>query len=68
MQKMSAQMKKILEIIAIILVFILIAARIFFPFTPPWMDVIFLVCIVAFLVIVMLAPKKTEGSKGEKKF
>ena len=51
--------------VILITLFIVVAfARVFYPVTPPWLDVILIACIVCFLLI-MHFDKSTEKSESE---
>jgi membrane protein implicated in regulation of membrane protease activity len=58
-------MKKIYGIILMILFAVIVAARLFFAFTPIWMDVIFIACIAVFLILLKLGKKESSGPKEQ---
>ena len=53
-------MKKLFDIVIVLLVAVIIIARIFFPFTPIWLDAFFILCIVIFFILT--ARNKNEDS------
>jgi 4-amino-4-deoxy-L-arabinose transferase-like glycosyltransferase len=55
---MNTSGKKVLGYIMVSLFVLLIGARIFYPVTPVWLDVIFIIAIVVFLLVIKIDRKK----------